>query len=1254
MSADRAESLKMIQDGLRDSAGLFEDIRLLQSELEQLSSPWDEQWSALIKRVADKAHVYLGEILRHIGDSIGLELSINRPCMKFGEVNEVVRKAASFALVEKLKKAARSSVKDLIVLAKKTLKPDMMQSLRDFSGILDVWREGLGGVVGQTSAECAFQDEYSKDIVSLIKFLGGFEEEAKYNVGTFPSTFQVLINGRLLKRLNKAKGGNGERRKLSRICPNFLGLFKDDAAKSKICLPMTSEKGGVSFIKIAGVLDQVEVLESKTNPKKIMFFDEFKREHAFLLKRSEDLRVDERIMQALNATNTLLAYDKSISARNLRIRTYTVLPTSSMCGLIEFVEGPVSMYTLFEHHQQRMSDRDELVGKILQTGEKSIVHNDNLRSMFFKEVGEVMTRRENGKGKGGGEGGEGSGNNNSNKHRIWKRKLLPKDVLMEVYANLKKKVPAKLLSNEIFCSSSSTSNWFDKQTMFVRSMAAASVLGHVFGLGDRHPNNLLLDFSTGEVVHIDYGVIFDVGKTLAVPEIVPFRLTQSIVKALGVLGVDGPFKVNFEKVLRVVKSNRETLLTLLEAFIHDPVMMRGYGARSKLARQEDESIEADDKKKQAAEVEASADERTVAAMMEDSEKLADGMSTLGLKIAKLKSSTKQNHIKVCSVVDTAMVLPGLAQQLGASASREFYMGSSSVFTAKYENFLRVNCTDMQNFLQSKMKVAVAIDEAIMTNKPFEEQLPIWTAYKHQFYKMCQDGQAQKIGIVSDLYSLVETTLETLLWCSKLIDEYKQEKERIGGKIDAGSVYKNWLECIKRAKMATMSTAGGKQAMRASNITSILEEARRHQIDPGGEVPRDLMGRFVEKRDAVELIMRKCDNISRHLPVLSKRLGPLGKNICDMFASLQAIVGERLDIFAVICDIEGFKSSKDKARSVWEGEPVNALADSENDRDDNDRESESDGNINVLIDEFFEELLKSRQDAEKERAISGVLKRLKEFDTGEETKEQGGAVSPGRKGSFGKYDASNSTSSGGSSNNSNSNGKKGNPVSPLSKSNPNAHWPKSIVDELFDDKDWSSVMTTLSATPYMPCDASFEVSSKKKEGWQELWKQAKAALILRQSKAKALKIILSKSTVAEVKVSSAAFFNCEPSKVGAIGELLQAELKKFDTCHDQVIEKLQRMVEYQRVMCAGIREELSRRLTRLHESGGGAGTCHGRISPAGRVVEGRSIIRLIQGKLSARDSGNRGGSRCGEAEQIIQQATDDDNLAHMYEGWCSWF
>lgn len=68
------------------------------------------------------------------------------------------------------------------------------------------------------------------------------------------------------------------------------------------------------------------------------------------------------------------------------------------------------------------------------------------------------------------------------------------------------------------------------------------MLGWLLGLGDRHLDNLLLDTDSGELLHIDFSVCFDKGAGLAVPEVVPFRLTQMMQVGQGTVAFAWPAK----------------------------------------------------------------------------------------------------------------------------------------------------------------------------------------------------------------------------------------------------------------------------------------------------------------------------------------------------------------------------------------------------------------------------------------------------------------------------------------------------------------------------------------------------------------------------------------------------------------------------------------------------------------------------------------------------------------------------------------
>jgi serine/threonine-protein kinase ATR len=114
--------------------------------------------------------------------------------------------------------------------------------------------------------------------------------------------------------------------------------------------------------------------------------------------------------------------------------------------------------------------------------------------------------------------------------------------------------------------------WFESRTMYTRSVAVWSAVGHVVGLGDRHCENILVDTLCAECVHVDFDCLFDKGVTLAKPEVVPFRLTSHMVDGMGITGYEGIFRRVMEVTLSVLRENRETLVSVLEPFLQDPTV----------------------------------------------------------------------------------------------------------------------------------------------------------------------------------------------------------------------------------------------------------------------------------------------------------------------------------------------------------------------------------------------------------------------------------------------------------------------------------------------------------------------------------------------------------------------------------------------------------------------------------------------------------------------------------------------------------
>lgn len=112
-------------------------------------------------------------------------------------------------------------------------------------------------------------------------------------------------------------------------------------------------------------------------------------------------------------------------------------------------------------------------------------------------------------------------------------------------------------------------NYYKARSAFIKTTAAMSIIGYILGLGDRHCENILIDELTGETFHVDFNMLFNRGEDLNVPETVPFRLTHNMIDAMGVLGIEGPFKKNCEIILRVLQKEKNTLMSYLRPLIYD-------------------------------------------------------------------------------------------------------------------------------------------------------------------------------------------------------------------------------------------------------------------------------------------------------------------------------------------------------------------------------------------------------------------------------------------------------------------------------------------------------------------------------------------------------------------------------------------------------------------------------------------------------------------------------------------------------------
>ncbi|KAG0025245.1 Serine/threonine-protein kinase smg1 [Podila clonocystis] len=423
--------------------------------------------------------------------------------------------------------------------------------------------ESIAGL-GIEDKDAVMSDNYQQSVIPILATLESLQESnanpetkhEKWFVSTYGAKIRSALNAlRAPKAWNNLFEGLGL---LKEICTDLnkelsgtriLQLSDLSPELSSIQSSLIDIPSHISGITIQSFEQQVVVIPTKTKPKKLTLVGSDGKRYTYLFKGLEDLHLDERVMQLLRISNGMLQRDKESNSRHLSARHYAVVPLSDSSGMIQWVESTVSLYTIIAKWQHR-----ELVCARWMTDDTSTAPQGPQRATdIYHEKAAAALKK--------------AGLPANHPRRQW-----PKSILLDVYHDMASETPADLLEREIWASSPTPAEWWRKSFMFARSTAVMSMIGYVIGLGDRHLDNILIDFTTGDLVHIDYNVCFEKGKRLRIPEVVPFRLTRNILTSFGVTGVEGNFRVGCEQTMKVMRKNKEILVTLLEAFVYDPLV----------------------------------------------------------------------------------------------------------------------------------------------------------------------------------------------------------------------------------------------------------------------------------------------------------------------------------------------------------------------------------------------------------------------------------------------------------------------------------------------------------------------------------------------------------------------------------------------------------------------------------------------------------------------------------------------------------
>ncbi|CAB10805.1 TORC2 serine/threonine protein kinase Tor1 [Schizosaccharomyces pombe] len=305
---------------------------------------------------------------------------------------------------------------------------------------------------------------------------------------------------------------------LQYVSPKLL-----DACDLELAVPGTYGHNK-PVIRISHFHHTFEVISSKQRPRRLTIHGSDGKDYQYVLKGHEDLRQDERVMQLFGLCNTLLTTDSETFKRRLNIERYTVIPLSPNSGLLGWVPHSDTLHFLIKEFRSK----------------RNILLNLEHRMMLQMAPDcDSLT-------------------------------LLQK---LEVFEYVMANTDGYDLYHVLWLKSRSSEAWLDRRTSYTQSLAVMSMVGYILGLGDRHPSNLMMDRYSGKIIHIDFGDCFEVAMHREkFPEKIPFRLTRMLINAMEVSGIQGTYKITCELVMRVLRSNTESLMAVLEAFVYDPLI----------------------------------------------------------------------------------------------------------------------------------------------------------------------------------------------------------------------------------------------------------------------------------------------------------------------------------------------------------------------------------------------------------------------------------------------------------------------------------------------------------------------------------------------------------------------------------------------------------------------------------------------------------------------------------------------------------
>ncbi|CAH8830719.1 unnamed protein product [Trichobilharzia szidati] len=586
---DPSHSFSQIVAALRNSGlgDLVERVEIFTYELQRITVLWEELWlgslvqhlDELSKKInileselkrteqsdAYKSASYLTALSKHVSDGLLSDENENAVSQSSDvTTDDTVASLSVYDTEDKL--VTHEEFSEAVVLAKyiATLQPtlDLISQLNALTMLVkpetphEEWFQKTFGHAINELQETLSHPADPKDVKEPILIIRRLIQQLQTShQSTFSQIHTVFRGGGVPDADIKVSNNNIAYLHLCQLSPRLSNMHFENCMISSDKLTCGIPLPGHYGIEASHLGNSITILPTKTRPKRLLLRAQNGRTYPYLLKGLEDLRLDDRIMRLFEITNLAavqLSSHGSGYCENMLARTYSVTPLGVRSGLLQMVQGAVPLYSLYKKWQIRTNKLSSNNSYVSSTA--AIPRPGELFHARLKELLHASGQQ----------------------YQSQSRSHWPLETLREVLTSLEAETPADLLTRELWASNSSCASWWRVSRAFAKSAGLLSSLGYLVGLGDRHLDNLLIDLSTGHIVHIDCNVCFDKGKSLKVAERVPFRLTRILRHALGPAAQDksvrGSFRFSAENGLQAARHIVDPLLMQLKAFLIDPLV----------------------------------------------------------------------------------------------------------------------------------------------------------------------------------------------------------------------------------------------------------------------------------------------------------------------------------------------------------------------------------------------------------------------------------------------------------------------------------------------------------------------------------------------------------------------------------------------------------------------------------------------------------------------------------------------------------